>query len=460
MVSNAAIYARISKDSTGKSLGVERQEALCRDLAESKGWEVAQVYVDNDLSAYRGASRPAYEAMLTDLRAGIVDAVLCVDQDRLTRHPMELESFIILADELGVPIANVSGEIDLSTSDGRFRARIMGAVARQESEKKSERVRRQKDQAAGNGWYQGGRRPYGYEQTKTGDGFPTLTIIEEEAEIVREMARRVIDDGESLRSIASDLVARGVPTAAGREWRVTTIRALLTGATIAGLRVHRGEIVGPGNWESILDRATWETVKAILNSRRNTKAGRPATHLLTGLLECSKCGGTLYYRRRGYVCQPNPERANCGGTSISGQVEDLIAAAVLNVLDSPAMAEAITDAKTPDPTGITRQIEQAEASLEQLSIDHYSDARISRREYLAARDALEARLGELRAQLVPEAPTVPRASKSNLRQLWDDADVDTRRQIIGEVIERVVVGPGQRGRHTIDPDRLAITWRA
>jgi DNA invertase Pin-like site-specific DNA recombinase len=147
----AAIYCRISQDRGGEKLGVERQEALCRDLADRKSWPVVEVYTDNDVSAYAGAVRPQYDAMLEAIRAGQVDAVLCVDLDRLTRQPAELESFITLADDKRVALANVSGEVDLSTSDGRFRARIMGAVARQESERKSERLKRQRDQRAREG---------------------------------------------------------------------------------------------------------------------------------------------------------------------------------------------------------------------------------------------------------------------------------------------------------------------
>lgn len=63
----AAIYARISRDVTGEALGVERQLQDSRKLAESRGWVMAEEYVDNDISAYGGKSRPAYERMLTDI---------------------------------------------------------------------------------------------------------------------------------------------------------------------------------------------------------------------------------------------------------------------------------------------------------------------------------------------------------------------------------------------------------
>lgn len=458
---SAALYCRISRDLNGSGLGVERQRELCEKLAADKGWTVGQIYVDNDISAYSGTPRPQYERMLSDLEAGAVDGVLVVDQDRLTRHPMELEGFIITADKLGVPLANVSGDVDLSTSDGRFRARILGAVARQESEKKSERIRRQKDQAASKGWPTGGIRRYGYENARTDDDRATLEVVPEEAEIIREIATGFLS-GKSLRQIAKDLNNREIPTVTGKTWRVTTLKSMLTGAHITGLRVHHGEIVGEGNWEPILDRATWEQIRAILGDPRRHQTGRPPAYLLTGILQCSGCGGTLHHSRRAdtgrgrYTCADG-----CGTIAISAKpAEQIVTDAVLEALDSPAMAEALTEADHLDVDGIARQITQAEEALDQLSVDHYSEKRISRREYMAARNALDAKIAELRRQLPAHPPPVALTGDSvNVRALWSDADTDTRRQIIAEVVDKIVVGPGVVGRRTVDPARLEITWR-
>lgn len=90
----AAIYARISRDQQGQGLGVERQEQLCRELAQSLGLDVGEVYTDNDISAYSGRHRPAYERMLTDIEGGRIDAVLCYHSDRLMRRTKELERYI------------------------------------------------------------------------------------------------------------------------------------------------------------------------------------------------------------------------------------------------------------------------------------------------------------------------------------------------------------------------------
>jgi hypothetical protein len=102
--------------------------------------------------------------LLADLRAGVLDGVLAVDQDRLARRLSDLGRLLDVCEERKAPIVLLSGEIDTTTADGILKAQILGSVAENESRKKSERERRQRDQAAAQGRYQGGRRPFGYER--------------------------------------------------------------------------------------------------------------------------------------------------------------------------------------------------------------------------------------------------------------------------------------------------------
>jgi DNA invertase Pin-like site-specific DNA recombinase len=58
------IYTRLSRDETGHQTATHRQEQACRAFAELRGWEVARVFEDVDVSAYqRRVVRPAYEDM-------------------------------------------------------------------------------------------------------------------------------------------------------------------------------------------------------------------------------------------------------------------------------------------------------------------------------------------------------------------------------------------------------------
>src|SRR3954469_7065600 len=160
----AGIYTRISRfDGEGLSGGVVRQEDDCRAEAKRRTWDVGGVYADDDKSAFSGKKRPAYVRLCDDIKAGVIDSVIVWDVDRLHRSPRELEDFVTLIEATGAVVVSVSGgDYDLETADGRFKARIMGAVARKESEDKSRRLRRKHAQLADTGKPNGGPRPMGY----------------------------------------------------------------------------------------------------------------------------------------------------------------------------------------------------------------------------------------------------------------------------------------------------------
>lgn len=130
--------------------------------------------------------------------------------------------------------------MDTTTAEGRFRAQMLGAIAEHESAKKSERLRRQRAQAAERGEPHPGRRAYGW----TAD---ERTLVPDEAAVLHELVPRYLG-GESLCQLALDLNARGIATVAGLPWGVTSLRTILASPRLAGLRVHQGEIVGPANW--------------------------------------------------------------------------------------------------------------------------------------------------------------------------------------------------------------------
>lgn len=138
-------------------------------------------YVDNDASAYSGKVRPGYEAMCSDLAAGIRDAVIVYNLDRLHHRPAELEEFVSLCEAAGVnQVATVTADIDLGNDDGLFMARIFAAFAAKESGRKSARMRRKYEQKAAQGLPHGLNRPFGYEPDK-------ITVRESEATVIREL---------------------------------------------------------------------------------------------------------------------------------------------------------------------------------------------------------------------------------------------------------------------------------
>jgi site-specific DNA recombinase len=297
----AGVYTRISWDPAGQGAGVERQRLDCQALCAARGWDIAQYFEDNDASAYSGKPRRAYERMMSAVGEGALDAIVTWHNDRLHRSPRELETFIDLVEHSGLRVAVVAGgDYDLTTPDGRFTARIVGAVARKESEDRSRRVRRKHLELA--------------EQGKPSGQLGWGVRDDAERELVREAARRVLA-GQGLITIARDWNVRGVPGATGRPWTAPTLRKALLSARVAGLREHgadpSGKVLGaltPATWQRAIDRQTWDHVRSVLlNPERLTLRNTPTKYLLTGLIFCGVCGGRMLSRPRDahtkrYVC--------------------------------------------------------------------------------------------------------------------------------------------------------------
>ena len=196
----AVIYTRISKDEARQHLGVDRQERLCRDLADRDGLTILEVLTDNDVSAYGRKKRPGFERLVDMLRSGEAGAVVTYHADRLYRRTTDLERLVPLVEVTGAQVHTVAaGNIDLTAASGRMVARMLGAAAQGESERTGERIKAKHDELAAAGKPPGGRPPFGYSK-----GYE---VNPDEAEAVRYMAQRVLEDG-SLLGIASELGAK------------------------------------------------------------------------------------------------------------------------------------------------------------------------------------------------------------------------------------------------------------
>jgi site-specific DNA recombinase len=456
------IYARISSDREGDELGVKRQRADCEKLAAARGWLVVGHYVDDDISAWSGRTRPEYERMLDDLRSGHIRGVVVWHLDRLTRHPRELEAFIDLCDAVGVEmLACVTGDVHLETHNGRMMARMLGIMARYESDHKSERILRKHEELALAGKVSGGgSRPYGYEADRR-------TVCPAEAAIVKECVKRFLA-GESLRSISIDLNTRGVTAAAGGEWSPQSLRRMLASARISGQREHRGEVVAKAEWPAIITLAQHRQIRTLLADPNRRTSKEPRRYLLGGLLVCSHCGEKLVARpraggQRRYHCAKGPGLSGCGKTAIKADdVEDHVVRAVLHRLDDPKVAAA--QAKRPKEPDARRWHDQLEADRQQFEelAAAYGRKEITMAEWRAARAPIEQRMTAARKQLAKtsRADTLePFLGKGEeLRAQWKALDLSQQHAIVAKVLDHVVVGPGRPGYNRFDPSRLRAVW--
>lgn len=295
----AAIYCRISKDIAGKGLGVQRQEAECRELADRLGLDVGGIFVDNDISAYRNARRPAWNELSDRIRIGEFRSLIAWHPDRLTRHPLQLEALVELLEVTGTRVYTVTaGEYDLGTATGRMCARVVGAVARHESEHKSERIRAQTRQEALAGKSRNlGTRPFGFEKGGI-DHRP------DEVKAIRKAVRQVFA-GKTLKDIAAQMP----PGTRGGPLRPPELKSTLLNPRMAGFRTYHGEIVAVAEWDPIIEPETWDALCRVLTEGSHKRSSYNR-YLLTNVAVDYRgvyLHGATDHGRRGYGTDTNAE---------------------------------------------------------------------------------------------------------------------------------------------------------
>lgn len=454
------VYARISDDRDGQQTATARQLEDCHSFAERRGWTVAEVFEDVDISAFDArARRPGFLRMLEALRHGEIDGVLVWKLDRLTRQQRDLVRVMEACEPHKAFIASVTEPINTADNMGQFVAELLVAQARMESANTSMRQRRKAREQRERGVPpSNGRRCFGYDARYA-------TIIEAEAVLLREARDRVLA-GESLRSICQDWEVRGVLTTGGKPWRTQFLRRILMTPTLAAYRELDGTLY-PGLWQPIFTIEEHRRLKEFFGLRSGTK--RPATvGLLTGYIRCSNCGGRMFSSRREdrarrYICRKTPGTGACGKMSILADPLEAVVAEMLVVAVDEASLRTRLTAKDERDDGLFAAIRTDEEALESLARDYYVERLLSRDEFLAARTALSARLETNRERLAKgtNGKLVGRFAgrPGLLRDAWDGATLEWRRSLLAALVEHFEIRPGKPGRLPFDAERVYPVWK-
>jgi site-specific DNA recombinase len=453
------IYVRISQDRSGQGLGVERQEKACRKHAIARGWDIAAVYIDNDVSASSGKKRPEYQRMLRDLRDNVINAVCVWDLDRLTRRPIEIEEFISLADKHDVALASVGGDFDLSTDNGRMYARIKGAVARAEVERKSERTTAADLQAAEAGKPRATVRCFGFEADN-------IRHNKREAKQLLWATNAVIA-GDSLIEVARTLTDRGFSSTLGRPFDGITLRQLLMRPRNAGLSSYRREVVGKGIWEPIVPEETWRTLVTMLSEPgRRTATDNHPRWLLSGVALCGApgCDETLRIgsvktrqpgvKRRVYRCRTGTHLARD-----STALDDFVARLVIARLARPDAIDLVKPEERVDLKVLHAETRMLRKRLEQFAVQA-ADGEITGAQLRVATKRVQDKLGELERDIALASRTdtlAPLAGREDAAQRWKALSLSRQRDIVRTLMTVTVLPTGRTGAG-FRPEGVDVVW--
>ena len=218
-----AAYCRVSTDKEDQLHSLAAQQAYFEGYIARHGWRCAGIFADEGLSGTT-LRRPRFAELLRLARSGAVDLILTKEVSRFARNTVDALQVTRRLREQGVGVIFLSDGIDTRDNDGEFRLTIMASVAQEESRKISERTRWGQLQAMRRGVAFGNDTVYGY-ALRGG----ALTIRPEQAEVVREVYRKCLEEGKGAHTIARELTEAGVapPLRADGAWSPAMILRLL-----------------------------------------------------------------------------------------------------------------------------------------------------------------------------------------------------------------------------------------
>ena len=463
----AAIYARVSSDQQVERQTIDSQISDLLAQAAADGYEVGEElrFLDD---GHSGASliRPALERLRDLVAISAVDLVYVHAPDRLARSYAHQAVLVEEFARAGAQIVFLNRPIGHSPEDNLL-LQLQGMFAEYERARMLERSRRGKRHLAQAGVVSVlSRAPYGYRSVSRGTGAARFEVIEDKAQVVRQIFRWVGHERVTLAEVCRRLFEAGVPSPAGNaRWSRSMIWTLLSNPAYAGqaifgknasvpwrppLRPARGRArvpkrpfrqvkAPPEHWITIpvpalVETGLFESAQEQLAENRRLSRQRLAgvRYLLQGLLVCRKCGYAFCGRRQA----PHPHRRNrgyhyyrCCGTEknrFHGQrrcdarivrMEQLDAAVwseVCQLLEDPCrvlqeyqrrLAAAQTSPRRLELDAVERQLSKVRGGIGRL-IDSYAEGLIDRAEF-------EPRLSELRrrvAKLEVEAATLQRVA--------------------------------------------------
>jgi DNA invertase Pin-like site-specific DNA recombinase len=287
-----AIYARVSTDSgldqdfNSLDAQYDAAQAYIRSQAHA-GWSLIRHRYDDGGFSGGSTDRPALQRLLADIKAHKVDVIVVYKVDRLTRSLADFAKLVELFDAHRVSFVSVTQQFNTTTSMGRLTLNVLLSFAQFEREVTSERIRDKIGASKRKGLWVGGVVPLGYHAKDR-----QITVVEEEAKVVRHIFQRYLELG-SLNLLLADLRTSGVRT---------KTRPLSSGRTIGGIPFTRGPLayflrnrfyIGdvrfkgetfPGEQPAILDRKVFDAVQAKLDQQQihQNKARLSSDALLTG----------------------------------------------------------------------------------------------------------------------------------------------------------------------------------
>ena len=322
------LYERLSHDDElqGESNSISHQKQMLEEYARRNGFPRPTHFTDDGISGTR-FDRPGFTAMMEEVEAGHVEAVIVKDMSRLGRDYLKVGQIMEILRQKGVRLIAVNDGVDSARNDDDFTPfrYIMNEFFVRDTSRKIKSVFKAKGMT---GKHLTGTVIYGYLWDEKRERW----IVDEEAAAVVCRIFAMTMDGHGPYQIAQQLTSAKVEIPAVHlarhgegvnqnktfkniyGWGSSTIVNILKKREYLGHTVNfktrkhfkdkKSHYVDESQWaifenthEAIIDQATFDNVQRIRGNVRRYPDGWGETHPLTGLMYCADCGSKMYVHR-------------------------------------------------------------------------------------------------------------------------------------------------------------------
>ena len=322
------LYERLSRDDElqGESNSISHQKQMLEEFARRNGLPNPTHFTDDGVSGTR-FDRPGFLAMMEEVEAGRVEAIVIKDMSRLGRDYLKVGQVMEILRQRGVRLIAINDGVDSLKGDDDFTPfrNIMNEFYARDTSRKIRSVFKSKGMS---GKHLTGTVIYGYLWDEKREHW----LVDEEAAAVVRYIFALAMEGYGPYQIATKLSEEKIEMPAVHlarygegvnknktfadiyRWSASTVVEILKKREYLGHTVNfktrkhfkdkKSHYVDESEWtifenthEAIIDQETFDNVQRIRGNARRYPDGFGEAHPLTGLMYCADCGGKMYVHR-------------------------------------------------------------------------------------------------------------------------------------------------------------------